>query len=89
MAIKGELAPFLVTKLKVKALPFVAIYHKGNEVDRLVGFEKLGNNPNDFEYSAMESLLMRHGLIKHRATNPGQTLVNPIRHNDDDSDLDI
>lgn len=94
ISIKAELAPFLVTKLKIKALPFVVIYSNGKEIDRLVGFEKLGNDPNDFSYGALESLLYKYRLINRNAVNlkPSRINDNNKTNNDDDdeeSDLDI
>lgn len=66
-------------------LPFVVIYKAGKEIDRLVGFEKLGNDPSDFSYNSLELYLMRMGILNRKTINFAS------RKNEDDleSDLDI
>ncbi|RKP23517.1 thioredoxin-like protein, partial [Syncephalis pseudoplumigaleata] len=38
-----EKAPFLVDRMKIQMLPCVVLFKDGVTVDRLVGFEELGN----------------------------------------------
>lgn len=80
-------APFLVDKLKIKTLPFVVIYKKGRELDRLVGFEKLGNDAQDFKYDALEQFLYRINFINRKTINFGS--IKSARANQDESDDDL
>ncbi|KAK6455326.1 thioredoxin-like protein [Scheffersomyces xylosifermentans] len=88
--IQAEKAPFLVTKLGIKVLPFVAIYKNGNEIDRLVGFEKLGNNPNAFSYEELETYLMLKQIIARKSVNRATIRSKKASYDDDeDDDLDL
>ena len=81
-------APFLATRLNVKVLPFVVIYKKGKELDRLVGFEKLGNDKNTFTIEALEQHLLLIKVINRRTINFGS--IRSKQHVlDEDDDLDI
>lgn len=75
--------PFLVKKLNIKVLPFVIGYRKGKEVMRLVGFSKLGNDPNGFPLKNLETQLTISGLVD---SGLGQETSN---NSDSGSDLDI
>ncbi|AQZ17304.1 PLP1 (YDR183W) [Zygosaccharomyces parabailii] len=55
--------PFLVSKLGIKVLPFVVAYRHGKETIRIVGFSKLGNDPNEFELESLEKLLSQVGVL--------------------------
>mgnify|MGYP001360892676 FL=1 len=55
--------PFLVSKLGIKVLPFVICYKNGQEVLRILGFSKLGNNPNSFPLDALVKLLRSKKVI--------------------------
>ncbi|KAI1320178.1 hypothetical protein EDD11_001782 [Mortierella claussenii] len=61
--IKVENAPFLVEKLQVKILPCVIAFIDGIAVDRLVGFEELGNTDN-FSTSMLELRYKTVGVIE-------------------------
>ncbi|KAG0239153.1 thioredoxin-like protein [Mortierella sp. GBAus27b] len=61
--IKVEDAPFLVEKLQVKVLPCVISFVDGIAVDRLVGFEELGNTDN-FSTSLLEIRYKNAGVIE-------------------------
>lgn len=61
--ISVEKAPFLVDKLKIKVLPFVICYINGNEAERIIGFSKMGNDPNGFDTSRLENVLLKAGVI--------------------------
>lgn len=90
LTIKAESAPFLVTKLKIKVLPFVAIYKNGKEINRIVGFEKLGNDPNNVSVESLEHFLYANGITNRRIVNYGsiQSRTNPVNEDSDDG-LDI
>ncbi|GAV47874.1 hypothetical protein ZYGR_0I01700 [Zygosaccharomyces rouxii] len=80
-----EDCPFLVSKLKIKVLPFLVAYKDGKEVTRIVGFSKLGNDPNGFAPESLEGLLAQVGILEPRS-------FNRPRHEDHDdsgSDLDL
>lgn len=57
-----ENAPFLVTRLDVKVLPCVICFVDGNAVDRIVGFEDLGNT-DTFATSLLEFRLKKSGVL--------------------------
>ncbi|QLQ82311.1 hypothetical protein HG537_0H00720 [Torulaspora globosa] len=63
LRIDVEKCPFLVSKLGIKVLPFVVCYKQGKEVLRIVGFSKLGNNPDHFPLSALAALLRSKHII--------------------------
>lgn len=86
--IKAKDAPFLVTKLGIKILPFVVIYKNGKELDRLVGFEKLGNDPNNFNIEDLENFLLLRNVINRRTINYG-SIRGSIKPVDQDSDDDL
>ncbi|KAL8580702.1 hypothetical protein ACOMHN_004743 [Nucella lapillus] len=58
-----EKAKFLVNKLKVQVLPAIYCFKKGIVVDRIVGFEELGNT-DDFRTEVLERRLARSGCIQ-------------------------
>ncbi|KAF9276424.1 hypothetical protein BGZ68_010019 [Mortierella alpina] len=60
--IKVENAPFLVEKLQVKVLPCVISFVDGVAVDRLTGFEELGNTDN-FSTGMLELRYKAVGVI--------------------------
>lgn len=81
-------APFLATRLNIRVLPFVVIYKNGKELDRLVGFEKLGNDVNTFTIEALEQHLFLIKVINRRTINFGS--VRSKQHVlDEDDDLDL
>eukprot|EP01114_Cavostelium_apophysatum_P019549 TRINITY_DN6334_c0_g1_i1.p1 TRINITY_DN6334_c0_g1~~TRINITY_DN6334_c0_g1_i1.p1 ORF type:complete len:220 (-),score=81.96 TRINITY_DN6334_c0_g1_i1:23-607(-) len=51
-----EKAPFFVEKLQIKVLPCVIVFILGISVDRIVGFEELGNTDN-FTTAVLEKRL--------------------------------
>lgn len=66
-------APFLVTKLKVQVLPCVICFVSGVSVDRIVGFEGLGYNPDNFTTKDLEGRLLASGVLLRAKEqgNPG------------------
>uniref|UniRef100_T1G6U5 Phosducin domain-containing protein n=1 Tax=Helobdella robusta TaxID=6412 RepID=T1G6U5_HELRO len=58
--INAEKAKFFVTKLKVYVLPTVLCFKKGVVVDRLIGFDDLGNT-DDFTTGVLENHLSKSG----------------------------
>lgn len=79
-----EDCPFLVKKLNIKVLPFVIGYKKGNEMMRLIGFSKLGNDPNEFPIENLETQLKMAGLLDSTFSITNSKRNND--HDDDDSD---
>ncbi|KAG7195653.1 uncharacterized protein KQ657_003423 [Scheffersomyces spartinae] len=88
VVIKAENAPFLANKLHIKQLPFVVGYIYGKLVLKLLGFEQLGNNPNDFPIQVLENHLLRANLIKHETINHSRALQRGV-HDSDSEDFDI
>lgn len=90
IVINASEAPFLVAKLNIKVLPFVVGYVNGKECLRIVGFEKLGNNPNDFQIESLEQIFYMNGIINRKTINFGSIKQKPKDLNQDsDDDLDI
>ncbi|GAB7346506.1 hypothetical protein MBLNU457_5194t1 [Dothideomycetes sp. NU457] len=56
-------APFLVAKLKIQVLPCVIAFVDGVGVDRVLGFEGLGRNPDDFRLQDLEARLLATGVL--------------------------
>jgi hypothetical protein len=82
--IEAANAPFLVTRLGVKVLPFVVAYNKGNELVRLVGFEFIGGD--DFTTKDLEAFLIRHGALNRANTRLGHG-SKPATNEGNDEDL--
>ncbi|KAI8999904.1 thioredoxin-like protein [Hyaloraphidium curvatum] len=64
-----ENAPFLVERLKIQILPCVLAFVDGISVDRLVGFEELGNNDNFTMAQLEKRLASKSEVIKLTADN--------------------
>lgn len=67
MRINVDLAPFLVTKLKIQVLPCVLAFVDGLAVNRIVGFEGLGTPASlgrDFATQDLERKLVDVGVLK-------------------------
>lgn len=60
--INVEKAEFLMKKLKIQVLPAVLCFKEGIVVDRVIGFEELGNTDN-FDISVLERRLAKSGVI--------------------------
>lgn len=56
-------APFLVEKLKIQILPCVVCFVDGISVDRVIGFQDLGQS-DTFSTSLLENRLSKAGVIK-------------------------
>ncbi|KAJ2160314.1 hypothetical protein GGF46_002360 [Coemansia sp. RSA 552] len=61
--ISVESCPFLVAKFQIRMLPCVLMVVNGSVVDRLVGFEELGND-DGFSTETLERRLARSGAIQ-------------------------
>jgi len=87
--INVEKAPFLVERLKIRILPCVMSFIDGKQVDKLEGFEMIGNT-DDFPISALENHLIRSGVF-HIAKTTDKTTVRGIfnRAPEQDEDDDV
>ncbi|KAK6460494.1 thioredoxin-like protein [Scheffersomyces coipomensis] len=89
--IKAELAPFLVHKLNIKVLPFILIYKNSNELDRIVGFEKLGVTATSSatpSYQTFENYLYMKNIINRTSIKFGTLKNKGNRYDNDDDDED-
>ncbi|WRT70379.1 uncharacterized protein IL334_007377 [Kwoniella shivajii] len=80
--------PFLVTKMAVQVLPCVISFVDGRAVDRLIGFEELGDSDH-FTTKMLEFRLKQSGVLPtdlSLASNLSSTLVSATREEDDQSD---
>ncbi|KAF9172690.1 hypothetical protein BGX21_000308 [Mortierella sp. AD011] len=71
--IKVENAPFLVEKLQIKVLPCVIAFTDGIAVDRLIGFEELGNTDN-FSTAMLELRYKTVGVIEDESKKDARKL---------------
>ncbi|XP_071120956.1 uncharacterized protein LOC143083072 [Mytilus galloprovincialis] len=61
--INVDICKFFVEKLKIRTLPAVFCFINGQVVDKITGFEELGNT-DDFQTSTLEGLLGISGVIQ-------------------------
>lgn len=89
-------APFLVAKLKIQVLPCVIAFVDGVGVDRILGFEGLGRNPDDFRVQDLEARLLATGVLvrakmydedEERGSRRG-FVKKQVDEDDDDDDWD-
>ena len=66
LRVNVERAPFLVDRMKIQVLPCVVGFVDGVSVDRIVGFEELGNGDN-FATTVLEKRLQKEKVIEPRA----------------------
>ncbi|KAK2190503.1 hypothetical protein NP493_78g07016 [Ridgeia piscesae] len=91
--ISVDSAKFFVTKLKIQVLPYVICFKKGVVVDRIVGFEELGNT-DGFTTTLLERRLGQSGIIEAKGAGDGQKKSTTIfgfgkdKTEDSDSDSD-
>lgn len=60
--INVQLAPFIVTKLKIKVLPAIYFFKDGVVKDMIVGFEEFGNDDNFKKYDFLSRLAKYGGI---------------------------
>ncbi|CEP00488.1 Thioredoxin domain-containing protein [Plasmodiophora brassicae] len=79
--IDAEKAPFFVQKLAIRVLPTLVIFNDGVAVDRIIGFNDVGNK-DDFATGVLEKRLIRAGAIfdeeaerRSRKAKPVKTLL--------------
>lgn len=89
MAIQAEDAPFLVSKLRVKVLPFVVIYKKGEEVARIVGFEGIGGLEGAASLQTLEAYLNKCGVLNRTSSNTKSVKDMKVAIAAEDSDDDF
>jgi thiol-disulfide isomerase/thioredoxin len=65
--IDAEKTPFFVGKLNIKTLPTLLVFKDGKTVNRLLGFDGLGDfkNPDEFTTSSLGRFLERTGCIEY------------------------
>lgn len=84
-----EKAKFFVEKLKIRVLPIVICFENGIVVDRIVGFDDIGNS-DDFQTEVLEQRLQTSGVIKGRKQEDrkDRSILGHkfARTNDDDDD---
>ncbi|QDS70060.1 hypothetical protein FKW77_004295 [Venturia effusa] len=84
LRINVENAPFLVTKLKVQVLPCVIGFVDGIGVDRIVGFEGLGNG-DSFTTKDLETRLLAAGvLVRAKVTTSDRLATRKTQDKDED-----
>lgn len=86
----AEKAPFFIQKLQVQVLPTIICFIDGVAVDRVVGFEDMGNK-DDFPTLLLARRLIRSGCLK-ALTNQEKGMINVKkggkRNNQEDSEDD-
>ncbi|KAJ3203589.1 hypothetical protein HK099_001460 [Clydaea vesicula] len=63
-------APFLVEKLKIQVLPCVVMFIDGQTVDKIIGFEELGETDN-FKIDVLEKRLIKSNAIQDDTIKDG------------------
>ena len=61
--LNAEKAPFFIKKLQIQVLPTILCFIDGIAVDRVVGFEDMGNK-DDFPTLALTRRLIKTGVLK-------------------------
>jgi thioredoxin-like negative regulator of GroEL len=86
--LNAEKAPFFIQKLQVQVLPTIICFIDGIAVDRVVGFEDMGNR-DDFPTLALTRRLIRTGVIKAlNKHESGQINIRKAKKADSGSDDD-
>eukprot|EP01116_Phalansterium_solitarium_P016232 TRINITY_DN372_c0_g2_i1.p2 TRINITY_DN372_c0_g2~~TRINITY_DN372_c0_g2_i1.p2 ORF type:complete len:189 (-),score=50.66 TRINITY_DN372_c0_g2_i1:181-747(-) len=87
--INVEKAAFFVDKLAIKVLPAVVCFIDGITVDRLIGFDELGNTDN-FRTEVFEKRLAQKGVLvlPEQSTTTRLPKRRPAAGSDDDADAD-
>lgn len=85
--ISVEKAPFLVERLVVRVLPCVISFIDGKSVDRLEGFDLLGNTDN-FTTATLEKHLVDAGVFERTKTKEGtgRSIFRTEKVEDEDDD---
>ncbi|XP_063968984.1 uncharacterized protein LOC129282055 [Lytechinus pictus] len=85
-----DLVPFFVTKLQIQVLPAVLLFIDGVVVDRIVGFEEIGNT-DSFTTATLEKRIAKSEIIKPQiaAGSTNKTIFGFERRRDDSSDEDF
>lgn len=70
LRIDAEKAPFFVSKLSVKTLPSLLVFHQGKLKDRLTGFEGLSStdpraSPDEWKTGRLQEWLAQSGAIEY------------------------
>ncbi|XP_070565704.1 uncharacterized protein [Ptychodera flava] len=81
--ISVEVAKFFVDKLKIKVLPALICFKEGKIVDRIVGFEELGNT-DSFTTENLERRLAKSGIITLPDVPAGGNSLLGYKKKDDD-----
>ncbi|AET39258.1 Plp1p Ecym_4182 [Eremothecium cymbalariae DBVPG len=99
LRISVDKCPFLVQKLNIKILPCVLSYVNAIERDRIIGFQQLGNQPDNFPLYTLEERLKKYDVIpsisETNYKNATRGDVNGLRsdshhyRDEPDSDLDL
>lgn len=76
--LNAERAPFFITKLSVRVLPTVVVFHEGVAKSRLTGFDGLVGD--EFKTADLERLLKFKGAFKRVEK------VSDLSSDDDDDD---
>ncbi|ORY41232.1 thioredoxin-like protein [Rhizoclosmatium globosum] len=87
-----EVCPFLVERLKIKVLPCVIPFVNGVSIERLIGFEELGES-DSFQTAMLERRLAEAKVLdldaRETASGPRKTIFGfQDKSNEDDYDSD-
>lgn len=86
LAMQAEKAPFLVSKLAVKVLPFVVIYKNGRELLRLVGFDGIAASADRVSLDLLERKLLDCGAINRQTINFKSIRGKAVREEESDDE---
>jgi len=61
--ISVDIAKFFVTKLKIQVLPAIFCFVKGIVIDRIIGFDELGDEGDNFSTESLERRLLNSQVL--------------------------
>jgi thioredoxin-like negative regulator of GroEL len=75
--------PFLVQRLDIKTLPCLISFVEGVSVDRIIGFETLGNR-DDFRTEVLEKKLKNVGVLPVNTISSSSFMKKKVEEYDDE-----
>ena len=83
----AEKAPFFIQKLSIQTLPTLVLFEDGIAIDRIIGFEELGEE-DDFPTMNLIRVLVKRGMLlpKNKSEKGAMKMKRDNRRDDSDDD---
>jgi len=83
----AEKAPFFIQKLSIQTLPTLVLFEDGIAIDRIIGFEELGEE-DDFPTMNLIRVLVKRGMLlpKNKSEKGAMKMKRDRGNNDSDDD---